>query len=117
MASDDALDLLSKMFMYDPKARISAQQALEQRYFTSGPPTTEPALLPRPPLKKESMNSKISDFNQREGPNVLSPPRKSRLVMPHREGFEGNAFQIHKVDDRLNEIRPSPSERSDHVPM
>lgn len=32
MASDDALDLLSKMFMYDPKARISAQHALEQRY-------------------------------------------------------------------------------------
>lgn len=32
MASDDALDLLSKMFTYDPKSRISAQQALEHRY-------------------------------------------------------------------------------------
>lgn len=32
MVSDDALDLLSKMFNYDPKARISAQQALEHRY-------------------------------------------------------------------------------------
>ena len=32
MASDDALDLLSKMFNYDPKARISAQQELEHRY-------------------------------------------------------------------------------------
>ncbi|KAL8488056.1 hypothetical protein ACS0TY_024364 [Phlomoides rotata] len=32
MASDDALDLLGKMFAYDPKARISAQQALEHRY-------------------------------------------------------------------------------------
>lgn len=32
MASDDALDLLSKMFAYDPKARISAHQALEHRY-------------------------------------------------------------------------------------
>jgi cyclin-dependent kinase 7 len=31
MASDDALDLLSKMFTYDPKARITAQQALEHR--------------------------------------------------------------------------------------
>ncbi|GKE03100.1 cyclin-dependent kinase D-3-like protein, partial [Tanacetum coccineum] len=31
MANDDALDLLSKMFAYDPKARISAQQALEHR--------------------------------------------------------------------------------------
>jgi serine/threonine protein kinase len=32
MASDDALDLLSKMFTYDPNARISAQKALEHRY-------------------------------------------------------------------------------------
>lgn len=33
MASDDALDLLSKMFTYDPKERISVQQALEHRYY------------------------------------------------------------------------------------
>lgn len=32
MASDDALDLLSKMFTYDPNARISVQKALEHRY-------------------------------------------------------------------------------------
>jgi cyclin-dependent kinase 7 len=32
MASDDALDLLSKMFTYDPKARITAHQALDHRY-------------------------------------------------------------------------------------
>ena len=31
MASDDALDLLLKMFAYDPKARITAQQALQHR--------------------------------------------------------------------------------------
>lgn len=35
MASDDALDLLSKMFTFDPKVRISAQQALEHRCLTT----------------------------------------------------------------------------------
>ncbi|CAL5445239.1 unnamed protein product [Camellia sinensis] len=113
MASDDALDLLSKMFTYDPKARISALQALEHRYFSSGPPPTEPALLPRPPPKKESLNSKVSDFNIHEGPTVLSPPRKSRRVMPNHEGFEGNEYQL----DDAKEGRPAARERTEHVPM
>ncbi|XP_057951958.1 cyclin-dependent kinase D-3 [Malania oleifera] len=109
MASDDALDLVSKMFMYDPKARISAQQALEHRYFSSVPLPTDPALLPRPPPKKETLNSRASDFNHQEGPTVLSPLRKMRRVMPHREGFEGNNYQVDKIDDHANDIRPSDS--------
>ncbi|KAL0380135.1 UNVERIFIED_CONTAM: Cyclin-dependent kinase D-1 [Sesamum angustifolium] len=117
MASDDALDLLSKMFTYDPKARISAQQALEHRYFSSIPPPTEPALLPRPPPKKESMSSKVSDFNPPDGPTVLSPPRKLRRVMPHREGFDLNAHQMDKMDDHENEIRPAAGEKSGQAPM
>lgn len=31
MASDDALDLLAKMFIYDPRQRITIQQALDHR--------------------------------------------------------------------------------------
>ncbi|PWA35427.1 cyclin-dependent kinase D-1 [Artemisia annua] len=86
MASDDALDLFSKMFAYDPKARILAQQVLEHRYFSSGPPPTEPALLPRPPPKKDSMDSKPSEF----GPTVLSPNlRKTRRVMPEKGNDHG----------------------------
>ncbi|CAK9145355.1 unnamed protein product [Ilex paraguariensis] len=117
MASDDALDLLSKMFMYDPKARISAQHAVEHRYFSSVPPPTEPALLPRPPPKRESLNSNVSDFNPQEGPTVLSPLRKSRRVMPHRESLEGSAHQVNKIDDHGNEIGQSAGGRSEHAPM
>lgn len=128
MASDDALDLLSKMFTYDPKARISVQQALEHRYlmlifhfgalklsfisllisvslfryFTSAPLPTAPDKLPRPAPKRESRNS---DFDPREGPTVLSPPRKSRRVMPQPEGFEGG------------EIRQPLGENTSTVPM
>ncbi|XP_068659305.1 cyclin-dependent kinase D-1-like [Aristolochia californica] len=87
MASDDTLDLLSKMFTYDPKVRISVQQALEHRYFSSVPPPTKPALLPRPPKKGESLSTKPMDFNP-QGPVVLSPPNKLRRVMVNRDGLD-----------------------------
>lgn len=151
MASDDAFDLLSKMFTYDPKARISVQQALEHRYvtthsieqfiymyiflglfgsasnhcgpvryFTSAPLPTDPDKLPRPAPKRESINSKASDFNPKEAPTVLSPPRKSRRVMPERASFEGNASQVDKVDDHVGDIRQAAGEstsRNEPVPM
>ncbi|XP_051119238.1 cyclin-dependent kinase D-3-like isoform X1 [Andrographis paniculata] len=116
MAADDALDLLSKMFTYDPKSRITAQQALEHRYFSSIPPPTEPALLPRPPPKKES-NSRASDFNPQDGPTVLSPPRKLRRVMPNREVFDLNAQHVDKPDEHGNDIRQSTGEKSGQAPM
>ncbi|KAL4614482.1 hypothetical protein ACB092_07G057100 [Castanea dentata] len=115
MASDDALDLLSKMFTYDPKSRISVQQALEHRYFSSAPPPTKPDKLPRPAPKRESRASDSHD-----GPTVLSPPRKSRRVMPERDGFEGNAYQVDKVDDHVGEMRQAAGEntsRNEPVPM
>ncbi|XP_010540010.1 PREDICTED: cyclin-dependent kinase D-3-like [Tarenaya hassleriana] len=97
MISDDALDLLSKMFTYDPKARISVQQALEHRYFTSAPAPTDPAKLPRPVRKQES--SKVSD-QKHEVITVLSPPRKLRRVMPDRA-----KSQADKTDQHLDSLK------------
>ncbi|CAN4127342.1 unnamed protein product [Withania somnifera] len=111
MATEDCLDLLSKMFTYDPKARISAQQALEHRtstYGTSSASKTSP--------KRDAANPKMSDFNQHDGPLVLSPPRKSRRVMPHREEFEANV-RPEKMDDHGNGVRQAAGERSEQVPM
>ncbi|KAK7314622.1 hypothetical protein VNO77_33149 [Canavalia gladiata] len=102
MASDDALDLLSKMFTYDPKTRISVHQALEHRYFSSVPLPTDPDKLPRPAPKREP---RASDLNSNEGPIVLSPPRKSRRVMPGRDGSEGNSLQADKFDDNVGNVR------------
>ncbi|CAH8391068.1 unnamed protein product [Eruca vesicaria subsp. sativa] len=78
--SEDALDLLSKMFTYDPKARISVKQALEHRYFTSAPSPTDPAKLPKPLRKQDSKAS----HGKHEGTKVVSPPHKIRRVMPER---------------------------------
>ncbi|WCJ42031.1 Cyclin-dependent kinase D-1 [Euphorbia peplus] len=118
MASDDALDLLAKMFTYDPKVRITVEQALEHRYFSSAPLPTEPAKLPRPAPKRESVNPRASDFNPQEGPTVLSPPRKTRRVMPDREGFDGNANQLDKIDEH-GDFRQAAgyTSRNEQVPM
>ncbi|TYK28474.1 cyclin-dependent kinase D-3-like [Cucumis melo var. makuwa] len=122
MASDDTLDLLSKMFAYDPKSRITIQQALEHRYFTSAPLPTDPSKLPRPTSKREptNTNSRVLDLNSNDGPTVLSPPRKSRRVMPDREAFEGNAYRVDRLDDHVNEVRElaaGNTSKNEAVPM
>lgn len=47
-ASDDALDLLSRLLVFDPRRRITAEQALRHRYFTSDPLPVPPHTLPMP---------------------------------------------------------------------
>ncbi|KAI3910486.1 hypothetical protein MKX01_034880 [Papaver californicum] len=109
MASDDCLDLLSKMFTYDPNVRITAEQALEHRYFSSVPAPTKPSHLPRPPPKGDS--SKPSDGNQpKEGPTVMSPARKR--LKAQRDGFS-------MVDDHVHDRQTTGGNtgKSETIPM
>jgi len=45
-ATDDALDLLEKMLLFDPQKRLTAVEVLQHRYFNAFPPPTEPSKLP-----------------------------------------------------------------------
>ncbi|CAL1408997.1 unnamed protein product [Linum trigynum] len=121
MASEDALDLLSKMFTYDPNTRITIQQALEHRYFSSAPLPTEPAKLPRPAPKGQPLNARVSDLNSQAGPTVLSPPRKTRRVMAERESFDVNVHQqLDKIDENAQMRQHTAGDnsgRTDHMPM
>ncbi|GAX76672.1 hypothetical protein CEUSTIGMA_g4118.t1 [Chlamydomonas eustigma] len=47
-ASEDALDLLSKMVALDPKKRLMAHQVLAHRFFSTFPLPTPPSKLPKP---------------------------------------------------------------------
>eukprot|EP00877_Chromochloris_zofingiensis_P015175 jgi/Chrzof1/9911/Cz04g20160.t1 len=53
-ASEDALDLLSKMVSLDPRKRPSAEEALNHPYFTNAPAPTPPSQLPKPPLREDN---------------------------------------------------------------
>ncbi|XP_022725570.1 cyclin-dependent kinase D-1-like isoform X2 [Durio zibethinus] len=86
-----------------------------QWYFSSAPPPTDPSKLPRPTPK-----SLASDFNSQDGPTVLSPPRKSRRVMPDHGRFEGNSNQVEKIDEHVDEVRHLVGDfggKSEQVPM
>lgn len=51
---------------------------------------------------------------------MLSPPRKSRRVMPEREGFDGNARRVDKVEEHAGEEKHGDGDiagRNDQVPM
>ncbi|CAK9212297.1 unnamed protein product [Sphagnum jensenii] len=78
-ASEDCLDLLQRLFTYDPRSRISAQQALEHRYFFIEPAATRPQLLRRPPPRPEGPPKPLELKSPTE-PFVFSPPNKARRV-------------------------------------
>lgn len=48
---DHGIDLLSKMLIFNPNTRITAEQALNHPYFSSAPVASEPGNTPRPKKK------------------------------------------------------------------
>eukprot|EP00252_Welwitschia_mirabilis_P006235 TRINITY_DN1705_c0_g1_i2.p1 TRINITY_DN1705_c0_g1~~TRINITY_DN1705_c0_g1_i2.p1 ORF type:complete len:433 (-),score=92.07 TRINITY_DN1705_c0_g1_i2:379-1677(-) len=107
MASDDALDLLSKMLIFDPKQRVSAQAALEHRYFTSVPAPTRPDLLPKP---SKAVQSKPVESSP---PVVISPSKARRVMVFPPVGRQcldsattGTPIEFDMPADKLREICP-----------
>lgn len=76
-ASDDAIDLLSKLLVYDPAKRLTSRQALLHPYFTLLPRPTPPADLPK--LQPSSQNTDM-DFE------ALAPdlPMGKRKLVPRK---------------------------------
>jgi len=46
-ATDDTIDLISKLLLFNPNNRLTSEQALTFPYFTNEPLPTAPLLLPR----------------------------------------------------------------------
>ncbi|KAM9138702.1 cyclin-dependent kinase 7 isoform 1-T1 [Pangshura tecta] len=63
-AGDDLLDLLQGLFIFNPCTRVTATQALKQKYFSNRPGPTPGSQLPRPncpaEVLKEQQNSLLN---------------------------------------------------------
>ncbi|KAL7753986.1 TFIIH complex serine/threonine-protein kinase subunit kin28 [Sorochytrium milnesiophthora] len=57
-ASDDALDLLEKMYTYNPLRRPAAEECLKHPYFVNLPRPTPPEHLPKPVTKASDVQTK-----------------------------------------------------------
>ncbi|KAI1314369.1 hypothetical protein EDD11_002234 [Mortierella claussenii] len=51
--TENGLDLMSRMLTYDPKKRITAEEALQHPYFSEAPPPKHPSMFPTWPSKGE----------------------------------------------------------------
>lgn len=79
-ATADCLNLLSRCFVYDPKKRISALDALNHPYFSALPYPSHPSKLPKPAKKEPVVPPDEVEGNvdfAGPGPGVkANPPNK-----------------------------------------
>jgi len=94
-ASPDAIDLLSKMLMFDPNKRITAKEALAHPYFINQPKPTAAHDLPLP---KKVYNT--------EGANSATKPTSTLLTVPGSRTKSSKALNFDEMstagDESLN---------------
>ncbi|KAI9193576.1 kinase-like domain-containing protein [Polychytrium aggregatum] len=59
--TENGLDLMNKLLAYDPKKRITAEQALRHPYFSESPTPKDPSLFPTFPSKSAGERQKRYD--------------------------------------------------------
>ncbi|KAF9956366.1 hypothetical protein BGZ70_009933 [Mortierella alpina] len=59
--TENGLDLMSKMLMYDPAKRITAEDALKHPYFSEAPPPKHPSMFPTWPSKGEGRTTRRNE--------------------------------------------------------
>ncbi|KAF9245302.1 kinase-like domain-containing protein [Melanogaster broomeanus] len=93
-ASGDALNLLSKCLIYEPRKRINAREALHHAYFTSLPYPTHPSKLPKPLSSQTSRPLEEVDGNV----DLSAPGPAVKAAAPNK--------LKRKLSSPTNDLRP-----------
>lgn len=78
-AGDDLLDLLEKLFCYDPCKRINTTNSLKHSYFSNRPAPTAGPMLPQPG-KKNTEQGKVENASSRLKRKMNDPSDAQTIV-------------------------------------
>ncbi|XP_015790445.1 cyclin-dependent kinase 7 [Tetranychus urticae] len=75
--SDDLLEMMNKMLIYDPLDRCTCSQALKMPYFINKPAPTQPQFMPRTKSQDEKPQTGLE--RKRQGDNISSMAKRLRF--------------------------------------
>ncbi|SGY14922.1 BQ5605_C013g07168 [Microbotryum silenes-dioicae] len=85
-ASNEAIDLLTRLLLYDPRKRISTKNALLHTYFSKHPLPTPPGKLPKP--SKVEKKKEVEEGMEAIGEGDAEGVRKKKNGKRRGERFE-----------------------------
>ncbi|SCZ87479.1 BZ3500_MvSof-1268-A1-R1_Chr2-2g04945 [Microbotryum saponariae] len=98
-ASNEAIDLLTRLLLYDPRKRISTKNALLHTYFSKHPFPTPPGKLPKP--SKVEKKKVVEEAMEAIGEGDAEGVRKKKNGKRHGERFDGLDAARKKVARKL----------------
>ncbi|KAH6569628.1 hypothetical protein BASA50_002198 [Batrachochytrium salamandrivorans] len=98
-ASNDTLDLLQRMIIFDPLKRVSAEQALDHAYFRNLPRPTDPSRLPRDTLGQTQQHEDLVESGNDVG--TTSGVGSKRKMDPPTQNLSGNTDGPRKLARKL----------------
>jgi cell division cycle 2-like protein len=95
--TESGLDLLSKLLTFDPKQRITAEEALRHPYFVERPPPLDPSMFPTFPSKGAGEKKKVylspSAPHASKAEEVMDED-KLRAALKAYKGSEASGFRL-----------------------
>ncbi|EGF77844.1 hypothetical protein BATDEDRAFT_13581 [Batrachochytrium dendrobatidis JAM81] len=90
-ASNDTLDLLQRMIIYDPLKRITSEQALDHVYFRNLPRPTDPSRLPKDTNGQTQQNTAADELIKAEESTA------SKRKLDVQQGDGSNTSKLHDM--------------------